>query len=153
MLHFESDSVSSASANGITATRKVNTEDPSKNEAWQTNATLGEKESFNPDSVDELVSSLSSVNFTAVLGQEKKAEYGLDEEQVNIEIAYEGKKRQYQIAKFTNEDRYVLKASDRPEYFEISSFAGKNIIDNSQKDAWIVKEEEEEAQEAEETDN
>ena len=104
---------------------------------WKTDS-LPENKIVNQKAINESVEKLASLSFSKVLGKEKKSEYGLDKPELNVILNYKGKAREYQLGKLKDKDDYVLKLSDRAEYFQIASYTGKPLLDGIAKNKWLM---------------
>ena len=148
VLHIVADDVTSIEANDITLLRNKSADDKKEFSEWAS-SDLEEGETLDQEAINKLLRSLCSLNFKTVLGKDLKPEYGLEDPLLNIALTHNDDTRSYRFGQYEDSDDYVLKISARPEYFEISSYNGKNIIDDSKKEAWVQEKPEEESKEIE----
>ncbi len=85
---------------------------------------LEEGEETIEDEARRLLDRIAGLRIRSVLGTEQKAEYRQDEPLLRYSIALEsGVQRDYVFSKPENADYYVLKASQREEYFKVDTWA------------------------------
>ncbi len=115
---------------------------------WQA-AKLPEGKLLNQAGVNEGLQPLWNLRFDEVLGKEAKPDYGLDEPALTLKLTHEGGEREYQFGKMTEGDDYVLKVSDRDEYFRMAGYSVKPVVEKNGVGAWLLDEVLEEEVEAE----
>jgi hypothetical protein len=90
---------------------------------------LPEKKLLNQKNINAALEELSSIRFDKILGKSVKADYGLDKEALIITLVHNNGKREYRFGKQKDNESYVLKVSDREEFFQIASYKGKEIVE------------------------
>lgn len=131
ILNLDGKDVSAISINdGPKLTRTAAAD---KTDVWQASSLSAGKQ-VNQTDAGQLLSRLTSLSFDKVLGKEAKPEYGLDKPALTIGLTHGKETRTYQIGKFKDGDNYVLKVSDRPEYFQLAGFTGKLLLDGTGND-------------------
>ena len=99
--------------------------------------TLEAGKTLNQQALKDAVSPLVNMRFSKVLGKESKPDYGLENAELDLKLTYDGGERSYRFGKIKDSEDYALKVSDRPEYFQVSSFTAKNIIEKLDKAKWL----------------
>lgn len=120
-----------------------------KPKLWKADS-LAEGQQLDQSAINQALSSFDSLRISKVLGKEAKPEYQLDKPEVTVSLTFKGGKRDYQLAKIKDSEEYVVKATDREEYFELSSFTGKTLVERVSQEAWVSEPEQEEAAEVKE---
>jgi len=109
----------------------------SKVPQWKS-AKLPEGKMLNQKLINESLSLLASLRFDKLLGQESKPEYGLDKPVLRLKLTHKNGEREYVLGAFKGKDDYVLKVSDRPEYFLINGNSAQPIVDKITRNNWIA---------------
>ena len=137
LLQLSSDEVKKLEIGGMTL-EKAKTDDSDNATAlrWKADA-LAAGKVLDQQALKEAISPLVNIRINKVLGKESKPEYGLDSAELALKLFYEGGERAYQLAKIKETEDYVLKVSDRPEYFQIGNFAATNIIEKLDQAKWL----------------
>lgn len=111
---------------------------------WQATH-LPEGKMVNQKAINDSLKSLASLSFSKVLGKDKKTEYGLDKPALTLKVIHQGKPRQYTFGKLkagkdqkSNNNDYVLKVSDRDEYFQVASYTVMPLLEGISKDKWLL---------------
>ncbi|HPE59213.1 MAG TPA: DUF4340 domain-containing protein, partial [Thiolinea sp.] len=104
---------------------------------WQADP-LPDGKLVNQAAVNDNLSSLLNLRFTQVLGKEAKAEYGLDQPVLTLTLEREGGSREYTFSKLSTSDNYVLKVSDREEYFEVPAYVVTTLVENLTPDQLLM---------------
>ncbi len=112
------------------------------NEEWQMTG-LGIEETFNPNNLISLITTVSTISLTAPLGNEEKPDYGLLEPQATVwlEIQDEDTTEQVTItigANTQKPNRVVVKTSESPWYIEANRFTVDRLI-NRTREEFLVK--------------
>jgi hypothetical protein len=115
--------------------RVENKDKQSKTMQWQS-ADLPEGKQLDQKAINDGLSSLANLMFTKVLGKESKSEYGIDKPVLTLHLIFKKGEREYLLGQLKDKDDYVLKVSDRPEYFQLDSHVAKSIIDSSKR--WLT---------------
>ena len=115
---------------------------------WQA-VKLPEGKLLNQAGVNEGLQPLWNLRFDEVLGKEVKPDYGLDEPALTLKLMHEGGEREYQFGEMADSDGYVLKVSDRDEYFRMAGYSVKPIVEKNGVDTWLLAEVVEEEADAE----
>lgn len=100
---------------------------------------LAEGNTLNQAAINEALSSFDTLRFSKVLGKEAKPEYGLDKPELTVSLIHKDGERGYQFAKLKDSDGYVVKVTDRDEYFELAGFTTKSLLENVSLEAWVDK--------------
>lgn len=106
---------------------------------WQM-AGLAEGESFNPNNLVSLLTTLSSLNMTEPLGKEEKAEYGLDNPTARVSVEYtddSGAAKSAEIrigALDESQSYYVVSSSESPYLVHISKFSLERFVERTREE-------------------
>lgn len=92
----------------------------------------------NQKAVNEALLPLFSLRFEKVLGKQVKPKYGLDKPVLSLSLTLKNGKQDYQFGKIKDEDNYVLKISNRAEYFQIPAFTVKPLVEKINQDKWLM---------------
>jgi hypothetical protein len=112
---------------------------PESDQPGWTAETLAEGETLQQANVDALVDKLAGLNIAAVLGREEKPEYGLEAPALVLSVQRKGGEAiEYRLGKREAEKDYVLKASNRPEYFRLASYMGEGLIKAAARDQLVA---------------
>lgn len=103
---------------------------------WQA-LSLEDGKTLNQEAVNTSLDALSRLRFSKILGKESKPEYGLDKPLLSVEIETHRGKRQYQFGQLKDTEDYVLKLSDRDEYFKINATTAKSLLDKFSQEKWL----------------
>ena len=96
-------------------------------DGWQLE---GSAESPDADAVDDLLSSLTSLGYSGVLGTDAKSEYGLDTPAATFAIGLaDGTGRRYRIGALADSDDYVLKLDDDPYFYRLAAFELSGLLE------------------------
>lgn len=144
VLQLDEDKVKSAEVAGLKLERISKSKDTAP--VWQADQ-LPAGKLLNQASVNDGLQSLWNLRFDEVLGKEAKPEYGLALPALVLKLTYEGGEREYQFGKMTEGDDYVLKVSDREEYFRLAGYSVKPVVEKNAVDAWLLDEVAESAEE------
>lgn len=94
---------------------------------WQLDG-LGEQEETDNQAVQSLLDGLANLRFQEALGTEAKAEYGLEQPVLTLDLERDGKKVSYHFGKPEAADYYVVKSSELAPYFKVSSYQAEKIV-------------------------
>jgi len=100
--------------------------------------TLANNKLVNQQAINDSLGKLLSLRFDKVLGKEIKPEYGLEKPLLELKLVHKDGERHYQFSKLKDGDDYVLKVSDRDEYFKITSLIGKPVIEEISNEKWLM---------------
>ncbi|HEX5513261.1 MAG TPA: DUF4340 domain-containing protein [Gammaproteobacteria bacterium] len=93
---------------------------------------------------DTLTGKLANLRIGSVLGREAKAEYRLDQPLLTLTVERQDTEaREYRLAKLADESGYVLKVSNRPEYFRLPSYTGDGLVEATAREGLRAKPSEE----------
>ncbi len=128
ILQIEQGSVTAIGLEGMSL-RLVedSSTDESNKKHWQLDPVLNNKQ-LDSQAVDTALQTLHSIRFKKVLGKEKKKEYGLDKPVFSMTLTTDKGKKDYQLSQLQGSEDYVLKVSDRDEYFQLSHAIGQSLI-------------------------
>ena len=119
----------------------TNTDTAPTTELWGS-VELGPGESIQQDSADTLARSISVLRVIDVLGKEMKPIYELTPPQLTLIVkTINDATVVYELGAIEGEDDYVLKASTRPEYFQVPSYLGKSLVRAADRDVIVLKQE------------
>ena len=119
----------------------TNTDTAPTTELWGS-VELGPGESIQQDSADTLARSISVLRVIDVLGKEMKPIYELTPPQLTLIVkTINDATVVYELGAIEGEDDYVLKASTRPEYFQVPSYLGKSLVKAADRDVIVLKQE------------
>ena len=108
------------------------------NEEWQMKD-LGPEETFNPNNLISLITTVSTISLTAPLGNVEKSEYGLLDPQaiVLLEIQDEDTQEEVTItigADTQKPNRVVVKTSESPWFIEANRFTVDRLINRTREE-------------------
>jgi len=83
---------------------------------------------FDASALQAAVQKLATLRFSKLLGKPGEARYGLDKPLLKLSLQSDQLKRDYRFGKLKDSQDYVLKVSDRDEYFQIASYLGDGIV-------------------------
>ena len=98
-------------------------------------ADLPQGKHLNQKTINDNLSTLTSLSFDEILGKKDKPEYGIDKPVLTLKLTHNNGEREYLFGRLKDKADYVLKVSDRPEYFRVNENAVKPIVDGSKN--WI----------------
>ena len=102
-------------------------------------AGLQQGETLNQAGADALAQELAELRIGAVLGRERKAEYGLETAQLVLSVQPRGGEAiEYRVGKREPEEDYVLKVSSRPEYFRLPAYSAEALIEAASRDKLVM---------------
>ncbi len=106
---------------------------------WQM-ANLSEDKQLDQAALENLTEKLATLNYRQVLGKESKPNYGLAEPVFKASLGYnKQQQRTYQLGQLKDSNDYILKVSDRPEYFQIASYVGKPLLESADSAKLLLK--------------
>ena len=135
ILQLEKDSITAIELDGLTVTRNTEAQDDESRKWVVESGTDGKI--LDQHSVEESVKTVASLRFAQVLGRENKPEYGLDAPLLTFSLVYGDSRREYKLGIVQEADEYILKVSDRDEYFQLAGFAGKSVVEEINKEKWL----------------
>jgi hypothetical protein len=119
----------------------TNTDTSPTTELWGS-VELGPGESIQQDSADTLAKSISVLRVTDVLGKDMKTIYELTPPQLTLIVkTINDATVVYELGAIEGEDDYVLKASTRPEYFQVPSHLATSLVRATDRDVIVLKQE------------
>ncbi len=138
VLQLDENKVKSVELAGLKLERTSGSKDSVT--IWQA-AVLPDGKLLNQAEVNAGLQPLWILRFAEVLGKEAKPEYGLESPALVLKLTYDGGEREYRFGKMADSDDYVLKVSDRDEYFRVAGYGVKPLVEKSGADAWLLDEE------------
>jgi hypothetical protein len=135
ILQFNKEEISRIKLEDKVFQRIENKDKQSKTMQWQS-ADLPKGKRLNQKAINDGLSSLANLMFNKVLGKESKSEYGTDKPVLKLHLMLKKGGREYLLGQLKDKDDYVLKVSDRPEYFQLDSHVAKSIVDSSKR--WLT---------------
>ncbi len=108
------------------------------NEEWQMQG-LGPDETFNPNNLISLLTTVSTISLTAPLGNAEKSEYGLLDPQATILLELQDEDTTENItitigADTPKPNRVVVKTSDSPWFIEANRFTVDRLINRTREE-------------------
>jgi hypothetical protein len=141
VLQFNKVDVSSIKLDDRVFQRVETKDKESKATQWQS-ANIPKGKRLDQKAINDGLSSLANLTFNKVLGKESKSEYGMDKPVLKLHLMFKEGEREYLLGQLEDKDDYVLKVSDRPEYFQLGSSVTKSIVDSTK--SWLTNEVKEE---------
>jgi len=135
LLQISADQVNELEVAGIVLTRSSN-RDQKKSE-WRASPMPAGKQ-LDQHAVEQALHLLATLRFDKVLGKQPPADFDIAQPVLTVSVRTPDIKRQYRFAKAKQGDRYLLKVSDRDEYFAVSSFLLKEWQKQMKKDILFV---------------
>ncbi|HUL68405.1 MAG TPA: DUF4340 domain-containing protein [Burkholderiaceae bacterium] len=106
--------------------------------AWSADG-LGAGEQLDQAKADALVQAITNLRVDSVLGTQAQPDWQQDPPQLRVTVADAANKSvTWTIVKPKSGDVHVLKASDRPWYFELKSWSAKPLLDAAAPDKLVV---------------
>ncbi len=134
LLQVAADQVNDLELDGITLSSSANGD---KKPVWRASTTPAGKQ-LDQHAVQQALHLLATLRFDKVLGKQPPADFDLAHPILTASVRTSAIKRQYRFAKAKQGDRYLLKVSDRDEYFAVSSFLLKEWQKQMNKNVWFV---------------
>jgi Domain of unknown function (DUF4340) len=102
--------------------------------AWRV---AGAAQTLKPDAADKLAGLLANLRFDAVLGRKDQPSYGLNPPRLTLTLTRtSGQVVKYQLGKMADKkEEYVLKTSNRDDYFRLPSYTAEPLMKAAQPDA------------------
>lgn len=106
--------------------------------AWQA---AGAAQTLKPEAADKLAGLLAKLRFDAVLGRKEQPSYGLNTPRLTLTLTRtSGQVVKYRLGKMADKkEEYVLKTSDRDDYFRLPSYTAEPLIRAAQTDSLFGK--------------
>ncbi len=99
-------------------------------DSWVSADPLGENERIEQSSMLVLGQKIANIRFKDVLGTTIQSDYGLSTPKLVLQVETSaGQTLIYELGLLQGTDDYVLKISNRPEYFALADYAGKGLLD------------------------
>jgi len=137
VLQFSKDEVSAVK---LGETELIKEEDKEQS-TWKLSAAKDNQE-LNQNSLNEGISELSGLRFNKLLGTEKKPEYNLKSPELTLDLSFkDNSKRRYHLSKKQDSEDYILKASNREEYFQVAAYTANALLEKLTTNLWIEKKE------------
>lgn len=114
---------------------------PAKNNAAKPSASrwqvAGATETVKPEAVDKLAGLLAKLRIGAVLGEKDQSSYGLNTPKLTLKVTRKnGQTVGYELGEMTDKkEGYVLKVSNRDDYFTLPSYTAEPLIQAAKPDA------------------
>ncbi len=108
------------------------------NEEWQMQG-LGPEETFNPNNLISLITTVSTISLTAPLGNVEKPEYGLLDPQATVLLEIQDEDTQEEVtitigADTQKPNRVVVKTSESPWFIEANRFTVDRLINRTREE-------------------
>jgi len=88
--------------------------------------------------ITRVLGMLQSLRFSKVLGTQVPAGFYIIRPTLSFNVTYQGKQRQYRFVKQSKGDDYMLKVSNRPEFFRVDGYTVKALLKQMKPAAWFV---------------
>jgi len=137
ILHLDDKSVKAIELMGLKLLRDNAADKGSALTLWKSEI-LPDNKLVNQAAINDSLQTLLSLRFDKVLGTEIKPEYGLEKPLLELKLVHKEGARHYKFGKLNDANDYVLKVSDRDEYFKITSYIGKPVIEKMTNDIWLM---------------
>ena len=97
---------------------------------WVSADPLGENERIEQSSILVLGQKIANIRLKDVLGTTSQSDYGLSTPKLVLQVETRaGQTLIYELGLLQGADDYVLKISNRPEYFALAHYSGKGLLD------------------------
>jgi hypothetical protein len=97
---------------------------------WVSADPLGENERIEQSSILVLGQKIANIRLKDVLGTTIQSDYGLSTPKLVLQVETSaGQTLIYELGLLQGADDYVLKISNRPEYFALADYSGKGLLD------------------------
>jgi hypothetical protein len=97
---------------------------------WVSADPLGEDERIEQSSILVLGQKIANIRLKDVLGTTIQSDYGLSTPKLVLQVETSaGQTLIYELGLLQGADDYVLKISNRPEYFALADYSGKGLLD------------------------
>jgi len=145
VLQINSTDITAVSVRGITLTKQISTTQKStanstkavqKTDVTWVSSQLPAGKQVDQDAVTHALKLLQSLRFSNVIGTVLPSDVDLTKADLDMNISYQGKQRQYHFVKQAKD--YVLKVSDRPEYFRLNGYTAKELVKQMNPETWFV---------------
>ncbi len=136
VLQIKKDSIEKLTADGFEVQRQK-AEEKDDLTLW-TASDLPEGKIINQKAINELVTRLGTLRFDKRLGNEAKPEYGLDKPALAFTVTADSKALTYRFGKHKDNSDYILKRSDRDDYFSIPGYTVDSLKQKVGKSAWLM---------------
>lgn len=137
LLQLPKDEITGVKLGDLSLTLEDSNNDTDKTKLWKADK-LPDGKQLDQLAINLALSPFDSLRINKVLGTEAKPEYGMDKPKMTVSLTYKDGERSYQVSKLKDADEYIVKASHRPEYFQLPSFSGKPLVEKIAVDAWVV---------------
>lgn len=148
ILRIPRERIESISLGGLTLTRApaaqtdtagdAGAETPPPQAAWS-GAGLGDAETINQANADSLIRQVAELSIGSVLGSEAQPEYGLETPALVISVQPRGAETvEYRMGKRKGENDYVLKASNRAEFFRLPAYTGDALLKAAEREQLVM---------------
>jgi len=133
LLQIGSDKINALDLDGV---RLVKSSD-GKQKIWHA-APMPAGKQLDQGAVKQLLHLLASLRFDKVLGKQPPSGFDLDHPVLTVTVHRQGNPRGYHFAKSNKDEKYLLRVSDRPEYFAVSSYTLKEWQKQMKRDVLLV---------------
>jgi len=134
LLQISADQVNELEFAGIALTRNSNGD---KKSVWRASPMPAGKQ-LDQHAVEQVLHLLATLRFDKVLGKQPPADFDVAHPILTVSVRTPDIKRQYRFAAAKQGDQYLLKVSDRDEYFAVSSFLLKQWQQQMKQDILFV---------------
>jgi len=134
LLQIASDQVKGLEVADVALTKSSN---GNKKEVWRA-ASIPSGKKLDQQAVEQVLNLLTTLRFDKVLGKQPPADFDVAHPVLTVSVRMSAIKRQYRFAKAKQSDQYLLKVSDRDEYFAVSSYLLKQWQKKMKKEVLFV---------------
>jgi len=140
LLQIAADQVTGLEIDGVKLTRAAEADQKKtdqKKANWNADS-LPAGKVLDQHAVRQALHLLATLRFEKVLDKQPPAGFDLAHPVLSVAVHRQKKLRQYRFAKAEKGDKYLLKVSDRPEYFAVSSYTLNEWKKQMKRDALFV---------------
>jgi hypothetical protein len=137
ILQLDKADVTAIELGDLKLLRQPEADKKEKSSLWQ-GASLPSGTTVNQQAVNGGLEKLVSLRFSKILGREEQPKYGLSEPVLTIKLLLKDGDRTYNFGKIKDSEDICLKVSDRKEYFQLTSYHGKGILEQFKKDKMLT---------------
>lgn len=136
-LHFGQESITGIEVEGL-AVRRVSekeTTDDAQQMTWE--ATQQTQGTLVASRVDSCVDRLATLSFSSVMEKDYQPIFAEQDAPPAITVEHIQGKRTYRFSKLKDSEDYLLKISDRDEYFQLAGYMATPVIEQCDRAKWI----------------
>lgn len=139
LLQIDENSVTLIEFDGLTLQRGLSTEDEKNPSPVWESGSLPSDQYLDQEAINDSLQKLASLQFSQLLSREHHQDGGPEDTPLlEVTLHYEAGHRGYQLARLKDSQDYVLKVTDRDEYFQLPSYTGKALVDSITREKYLV---------------